>query len=77
MTIYRVTRRFTAGVLNGLTHTSETSVSYDVGFECLEPCGGSPYVITAVDPVEVPYVEVDIETAYGFTQRNQRSVRVF
>lgn len=77
MTIYKVTRKFTGGILKGLEHTGETSVKFEVGFECPNPCAGSPYVITAVHPVEVSYVEVDTETAYGATQRMQRSIRVF
>ena len=53
MTIYKVTRRFTAGPLRGMEHTGETSVRFEVGFECKQPCGGSPYVITAVSRKEM------------------------
>lgn len=77
MTIYKVTRRFTAGPLEGIEHTCETTIKYQIGFECKNPIGGSPYIITAVSPVDVPYVEVDTETAYDSTQRMQRSIRVF
>ena len=49
--VWNVKRLFTGGVLNGLTHTGETSVSFKVGFECPNPCGGSPYRIVSVEPV--------------------------
>jgi hypothetical protein len=51
ITKFLVTRRFTAGILQGLTHTAETAVKFEVGFRCERPCGGSPYVITAVEEI--------------------------
>jgi len=51
--MYKVTRRFTGGLLNGFEHTDTTSVKFDVGFVCNKPVGnGSPYIITAVELVE-------------------------
>ena len=50
--MYKVTRRFTGGLLNGLEHTDTTSVKFDVGFVCDKPVfNGSPYIITAVELV--------------------------
>lgn len=47
-TKYTVTRKFTAGVLAGLTHTEITSIKWEVGRKVAKPCGGSsPYVIVA------------------------------
>lgn len=46
---YNVTRKFTAGNLIGLTYTEVTTVKFKVGFECWNPCGGSAYIITAVE----------------------------
>lgn len=43
--MYEVTRKFTGGILKGLTYTEITAVSYPVGFVCKKPIGGSPYVI--------------------------------
>jgi hypothetical protein len=77
MTIYTVTRKFTGGTLKGLEHTAETSAKFAVGFECENPCGGSPYIITAVTESTVPFVEVNTETAYELTQRSQHTFRVF
>lgn len=34
-------------------------------------------IVVYPEPLSVPYVEVDTETAYGSTQRIQRSIRVF
>jgi len=48
---YNVTRKFTAGPLNGLTHTAITTVAFEVGYVCKMPCGGSPYVIVSVEAV--------------------------
>lgn len=50
-TTYKVTRKFTGGILKGLTHTEETTVKFSVGFRCDKPAGGSPYIITEVEPV--------------------------
>ena len=50
--MYKVTRRFTGGLLNGMSHTDTTSVKFDVGFVCNNPVfNGSPYIITAVELV--------------------------
>lgn len=46
---FLVTRLFTDGILKGLTHTSEASVEFSVGFECKHPVGGSPYRIISVE----------------------------
>jgi hypothetical protein len=43
---YEVTRKFTGGVLEGLSHTDKISFPMEVGFSCKDPIGGSPYVIT-------------------------------
>lgn len=43
---YMVTRRFTGGILAGLTHTGETRHAVNVGTRVDRPVGGSPYVIT-------------------------------
>ena len=43
---YMVTRRFTGGILAGLTHTGETRHAAQVGTRVDKPIGGSPYVIT-------------------------------
>ena len=48
---YRITRRFIGGILNGMTYTENTSVFMPVGFTCLNPVGGSPYQIVAVEPL--------------------------
>ena len=42
---YMVTRRFTGGILAGLTHTEETRHAAHVGTRVDKPIGGSPYVI--------------------------------
>lgn len=47
---YRVTKRFLAGLLEGLTYIFETDVEYHVGWVCENPIGGSPYVIDTVEP---------------------------
>jgi len=48
--LYKVTRLFIGGNLEGLTHTEITPVHFEVGFVCKKPCGGvSPYVIIAVE----------------------------
>lgn len=49
--MYKITRLFIGGLLCGLRHTSYSSVSFPVGWECLNPVGGSPYRI-----VECEYV---------------------
>lgn len=43
---YMVTRRFTGGILAGLTHTGETRHAAKIGDSVDKPVGGSPYVIT-------------------------------
>lgn len=49
--LFRVTKRFTGGLLDGIVITEETSVRFPVGFKCPRPVGGSPYVIEACEPV--------------------------
>ena len=46
--MYLVTRRFIGGLLEGLSYTEKTSVEFKVGFVCLNPVGGSPYVIVSI-----------------------------
>lgn len=43
--MYEVTRKFTSGILRGLTHTEVTSVKFRVGWECKKPIGESSYKI--------------------------------
>ncbi len=50
-TMYRVTRKFIGGILNGLTFTDTTSVKYEVGYICLSPFGGSAYEITHCEEI--------------------------
>lgn len=48
---YKVTILFTDGILKGLTHTGVWS-RFDapvIGYECIDPVGGSPYRIIAVE----------------------------
>lgn len=50
--MFKVTRFFTGGILEGLTHTETTPVEFKVGFVCNKPAGGSStYRIIAVEPV--------------------------
>ena len=49
---YMVTRRFTGGILAGLTHTEETRHAVQVGARIDKPVGGSPYVITECIRIE-------------------------
>jgi hypothetical protein len=49
--LFRVTKRFTGGLLAGIVSTEETSVKFPVGFKCPRPVGGSPYVVEACEPV--------------------------
>lgn len=51
--LWNVTREFTGGLLKGQTHTEQTTVEFTVGFRCDRPVGGSPYVITKVEPVKI------------------------
>lgn len=55
---------------NGYTGDGFT-IQQDEDFAEQEACD------RAVEPSSVPWVEVDTETAYGSTQRIQRSIRVF
>ncbi len=77
MTIYSVTRRFIGGTLEGLEHTEETTVKFEVGFRCENPIGGSPYEIVSVQESSVPYVDVATISGYGLTQKLQSPIRVF
>jgi hypothetical protein len=53
MSLYRVTRFFTAGLLKGQTYTEVTAVKMEVGFDCQNPVGnGSPYRVTRC--IELP-----------------------
>lgn len=50
MKIYKITKLFIGGILEGLTHTEITPVKFELGFECKKPIGGtSPYRIIAVE----------------------------
>lgn len=50
--MFNVTKKFTGGLLKGITSTETTSVKFPVGFVCKKPCGGgSPYVVTACEEV--------------------------
>jgi len=57
-THYKVTRKFTSGILEGLEHTEISTVSFPVGFECKQPIGGSPYVITECKPAPAPKIRL-------------------
>lgn len=46
---YAVTKKFTGGLLAGLTIIEKTNVKFEVGFSCKKPIGGSPYTIIAVE----------------------------
>lgn len=54
--VYLVTRRFTGGTLEGLTHTGETPVSFPVGFTSKRVGFGSPFVVVSCMPVWGTYV---------------------
>ena len=48
--MYRVTRKFIGGLLEGIVYTEITNVKYEVGFVCLNPSlGTSPYIILGVE----------------------------
>jgi hypothetical protein len=49
--LYRVTKFFTGGLLAGITASEETTVRFDVGFECHKPSGGSPYKIVGCEQI--------------------------
>ena len=49
--LFRVTKRFTGGLLTGIVSTEETTVRFPVGFKCPRPSAGSPYVVEACEPV--------------------------
>jgi len=49
--LYRVTKFFTGGLLAGLTSAEETTVRFDVGFECPKPSGGSPYKVVGCEQI--------------------------
>jgi hypothetical protein len=46
--MFKVTKRFTGGLLKGLEVEETTSVRFNVG-EVYQPWGGSPYVVVAVE----------------------------
>ncbi len=48
---FKVTRLFIGGNLEGLTYTGEQDFRSEVGFECHNPIGGSPYRIISVERV--------------------------
>ena len=52
---YLVTRRFTEGVLKGLTHTGETPVSFPVGFMSKKIGAGTPFVVVSCAEVSGDY----------------------
>lgn len=43
--MYTITRKFTGGILEGMTHSARSYVSIPVGFKCEKPIGGSPYEV--------------------------------
>jgi hypothetical protein len=47
---FSVTKRFTAGVLAGLTITETTPVQFEVGREYRECIGSGSYVVEACEP---------------------------
>lgn len=49
---YQITRKFTSGLLKGLTYTEITGVLMPVGFKCDFPIGGSPYSIISCREVK-------------------------
>ena len=51
-TTYEVTRRFTAGILAGITITTVGTVAYEVGREYRECVGKGAYVILACEAVQ-------------------------
>lgn len=46
---FKVTKRFTAGHLKGLTVTEKTTVQWRVGQVVAKPIGGDPYIIQAIE----------------------------
>ena len=49
--LFLVTRKFTGGLLDGLTLEDVTTVKRRVGQVVDKPVGGSPYVITGCEPI--------------------------
>jgi hypothetical protein len=48
--MFKVTKRFTSGLLQGLVITEVTSVQFHCGQVVAKPAGGSsPYVVVAVE----------------------------
>jgi hypothetical protein len=54
--LFSITRKFTGGVLEGIEHTDISSVAPPVGFECLQPLGGSPYIVTKCEEISATKV---------------------
>lgn len=57
MEAYIITKRFTGGLLKGLTYTEtlyRCSIAPRVGFVVANPIGGSPYVIEKVEILKTP-----------------------
>lgn len=55
ITLYRITRQFTANgisIVKGDVYTEVTSVFMPVGFVCARPVGGPPYVIIKCEKVD-------------------------
>ncbi len=77
MTLYKVTRKFIGGTLEGLEHTETTTVKFAIGFVCENPIGGSPYKVVAVEPITVNCDDVSTITEYGLTQKLSSAIRVF
>lgn len=50
--MFEITRKFTAGALEGVEFTEKTSVEFRVGQVVSNPIGCSPYIVTAVKKVE-------------------------
>jgi hypothetical protein len=42
---YEVTRKFIGGILEGITITQIQTFKSTIGFKCIKPIGGSPYII--------------------------------
>jgi hypothetical protein len=48
---YKVTRLFLSGDLTGITYSEIWTSAPQVGFECHNPIGGSPYRIVSVQKI--------------------------
>jgi len=48
---FKLTKRFTGGLLAGITIVELSTVQFPVGFVCEHPCAGDPYVIDDCEPL--------------------------